>query len=141
MFIYLAASSVWATAPAFFRPGQKSPLNLLFLLHRITDFCYEFIRVLCLMRADVVYVEHRLSWLVTVSFHPCDHSSIDIRDLGVASLVGAACDRYLRKRSELHMLSIGVVSPDGLPRHHIHIFFLVFAVEIGNCAKAGIILP
>ena len=35
-------------------------------------------------------------------------SSIDICDLGVASLIDTACDGHLRKRVDLYMLRIGV---------------------------------
>ena len=55
-------------------------------------------------------------------------------------MVGAACDRNLRQRAELHMLCIRITSPDGLPCHHLHVFFLVLTIEIGHRTKAGIVL-
>ena len=77
---------------------------------------------------------------IPVPFHLCDHRGIDICDPGTSPLAGAACDRNLRQRAKLHTLCIRIASPDGLPRHHLHVFFLLLTIETGHHAMAGIIL-
>ena len=76
--------------------------SCLFLLYRIADLRHELVRVLCFMRADMIDVEHRLRRFIPVRLHPCNDSSVNICDLGIASLIGTAGDRHLRKSRTGH---------------------------------------
>ena len=100
----------WAMAPAFYRPGQGIHGICLFLLHRVADLRHKFIRFLSLVRADMIDVEHRCHRLIAIGFHPCNDSCVDVRDLCVAALVGAAGYRDLRKSTKLHMLRVGITA-------------------------------
>ena len=92
------------------------------------------------MRADMIDVEHRPCGFVSIRFHPRNDRGIDLRDLGIASLIGTARHRHLRQSAELHMFRIGIAALHGLPRHHFYVFFFVLSVEVSHCTEAGIIL-
>ena len=109
------------------------------LPHRETHLGHKFVRVLRLVRADVVDVEHRPRALVAVGRDPRRDGRDHVSDLRVAAAVHAAGIRDGRQRPEPDVLRVGVAAADGLARLDEHVALLIFLVEERHAAIARVV--